>query len=55
MIHVLDWSSLILMAVQAVGRVGGKGDDILNGGADLEAWVDIPGGIVAGSAIVKVS
>lgn len=54
MIHVLSWSLLVNMTVQTVGRISTKGDDILDGGAGTEGWVDIAGGIMAFAAIVEM-
>lgn len=54
MIHVLSWGLFVSMTVQTVGRIGTEGDDILDGGAGTEGWVDIAGGIMAFAAIVEM-
>lgn len=55
-VHVLIRCGLVLMAVQAIGRVGAQGDNVSNGDGRY-GWVyrvDVTGGVVTLAAVVLV-
>ena len=54
MVHVLGRCSLILVAIQTVGRVGTIGDDIGNRSPGRVNRIDVTGGVMALAAIVLV-